>query len=307
MKHMTTTGCLVIAAALAAAQLSAQTEQEAAVEPRLLSFSNEFSASASGTTDMKGAGKALGGISSSEIQDAFSCTVNPSPALELSFGTSYHGSFFDADHENAAPMVDRLQSIENQVSVQWTLSEKWIAIGGVGQGWYNSGSSFNSDGLGFTAFAGALRSFGPNFSVMAGIAYDSLAKDNHKVMPGFGIRYVYSPDWTFSLGFPETAITWTGSEYFSLSLVGEGNLNTYYVRAEDVTGNGNSPRVRDGKMEYEDLRLGLRMDSQLSEIFKVSATVGYLFNREFDFYESKYELDSKGGAPYASFAISAKF
>lgn len=306
MKHTTTTGCLVFAAAFAAVGLSAQTEQETTTAPYALTFSNEITASASGSTDMKGAGEALGGVSATEFRDSFACTLTASPTVELSFGSSYYGCFFDADHENAAVMIDRLQSLENQVSVQWSLSEKWTALGGVGQGWYNSGKGFNSDGLGFNAFVGAIRTFSPRLSIMAGVGYDSLAKDNHKVLPGFGIRYVYSPDWTFSLGFPETSITWTGCDYFTLSLVGEGSLNTYYVRAKDVSGNAGG-KIRDGKMEYEDLRLGLRLQHEFSENFSLSATVGYLFNREFDFYESKYKLDSKDGAPYATLGVSAKF
>ena len=292
------------------APLSARAQDggtNAAESPRCsVVFENDASGSYGGGTDMKGAGKGLGDVSSYDLKDTFQCTVNALPGIEFDAGTTYHRSYFEADHESAAPMVKRLHDLTNDFTVKWAASDKWIVVGNAGFGWYNSGSNFNSHGLGVSVAAGAVRNFGENLSVMAGVGYNSLARHDRRWMPGLGVSYVISPRWSVSLGYPQTAVTYVVTGDFTLSLVAEGECQTYHVRAADLKGDA-SGRIHDGKMEFTDVRTGLRADYKINSHLSASVTAGWLFEREFDFYDNDYKMKSDGGAPYAGIALNAKF
>jgi len=278
-----------------------------AAADRLVSFSNSLTFTTSGKTDMKGDGKGLDGISSSRVNESFGCTIAATPKLSFVVGTTYDGNFSDAHVEDAAPMVKRLQSLSSSFIANYELDGGWTVMGGAGNGWYNSGSRFDSHGTGVEAFVGAMKVWNEKLTVVFGLGYNSLAKDCHSVMPGFGIHYAFSPDWSLSIGYPETAVTWKANNQLALSLVAEGACETYFVRAGDMDGNRKAAPLGNGKMEYTDVSVGLRANYTVMEGLSFFATGGYLFKRKFDFFDQDYKLESKSGAPCVSVGLSGEF
>jgi|GEM_PF-3141173 hypothetical protein len=272
-----------------------------------VSFSNSLTCMSSGRTDMKGSGKGLDGISSSHVGESFGCSITVTPKLSFEAGMTYNGNFFDAHVEGAAPMVKRLQGLSSSFVANYKLDCGWTAMGGLGNGWYNSGSRFDSHGAGVEAFAGAMKVWNERLTVVFGLGYNSLAKDCHHVMPGFGIHYAFSPSWSLSVGYPETALTWKANDLFDLSLVAEGVCQTYFVHAGDIEGNRKTTPLKSGKMEYTDVRVGLRANYTVMEGLAFFVTGGYLCKREFDFFDQDYKLESGSGAPYVSIGMTGSF
>jgi len=298
------TTLLLLAASGIPATLRAEQPGETGAETT--AYAAGFSAVYLGDTDFKGAGAGLGGVSTTILSASAGRSFVAGPGWGLDVSLGWQGAFFESERENLAPLVERLQGISASAVVRHRLNEKWSFMGSAGVGIRNSGTGFDSDGLGFEGGAGFLRSFGEDLNVLFGVVVNSLARDNHRIMAGLGVNYRISPQWHLSLGFPETSLTWSPSRTFRFSLVAEGNLETYHVRERDIRGN-TSAGIDSGLMEYGNSRAGLRATTLLPAGLELSGTAGYMFMEKFDFFEDGTKIESDGGAPYGSISISAKF
>jgi len=275
--------------------------------PSGIEFVESLSVSSTAKTPLKSGGTNLGDVSSTDLTEALSMSMPVTESISLNVGASYHGVFFDFDDNATQNISKRLQSLGMSAGVDWCLSDKWTLTSALSSTWNNSGKGFSSDGYGLSCFAGAIHPLGENTTLMFGLGYDSLAKDAHKVLPGFGIQWTASPTITVSLGFPMTGIKYQVNERFSVSLQAEGEISTYYMRGKDLSAAASALNLGNSKMEYQDLRMGLNCAYDLNAHFSLSASAGYMFVRKFDFFERDYKIESDRGSMYGSLGITAKF
>ncbi len=293
----------VLSAVLCPALASAAQDAAPAPPP---ANSLSFGAVVIGDTDFEGAGAALGGVSTRQFSATAGRTLLEKPELGLGLSLACEGILFDPENENAAPIVKRLQSVTASLGFRRSLGGTWALVGSVGAGCFNSGSRLDGDGAAFVGSVGALRPVGEKGSLVLGLAVNTLARDWRKVLPGVGFRYQFSPEWSLSLGYPETALSWKACENLTLSAVADGGFAVYHVRARDLRGNA-SGTIGSGRVEYDNFRLGLRAGLDLPHGFKLTAAAGWSLASRLDFFEEGYKLKSDGSAPYASLSASAKF
>lgn len=264
------------------------------------------SAGITGNTPMKLSGSELGDVSSSEA----SVSVGYSAELfggQHTLGFGYEGMFFDVDKDALMPAPEQLKTLSISYMGMMPIDDKWTGIAYIVPSWSNSGSSLRGAGFGIFVAAGASYKKSDTVTYNMGLGYTSLARDGRQVLPLLGVEWKISPDWTLSFGIPSTALTYNINEAMSLSLVAEGNFSTYKVNREDMNARGKT-LVKDGeKMEYQDVRLGLSYAWNMSEGISLGVTGGYLFDRHFDYYESKNKVKSDSGCAYGSISISARF
>ena len=256
---------------------------------------------------MKDGGKALGGVSSSEVAESLSYTFAVDETKTLTVDATYSGIFFDIEHEKAAPMVERLQSIGTSVRMDWAKSEKWSYFGQTGVSLNNAGNSFNSDGLNLSLALGLIHPFGESSVFIFGLAMNTMASDSLFVMPIIGLQTQFSPEWSATLGIPKTAITWKASDKLSLSMLVEGSGGAYYVSKSDLTMNAGSKDLGNSEMEYTDVCVGINLEYAFCDTCSLSVTGGYLLARWVDFYDRDYDFASDGGSVYGSIGITARF
>jgi hypothetical protein len=294
---------VLLSTALCPALASADPEAAPAPAP---ANSLSVGAVAIGDADFEGAGAVLGGVSTRQYSATAGRTLCETPDFGLDLSLSYEGILFDPENENAAPIVKRLQSVTAALGFRRSLNEKWSLVGSLGAGCFNSGSRFDGDGAAFVGAVGALRRIGEKGSLVLGLSVNTLERDWRKVLPGVGFRYQFSPEWSLSLGYPETALSWKACECLTLSAVADGSFAVYHVRARDLRGNA-SGTVGSGRMEYDNFRLGLRAGLDLPHGFNVTAAAGWSLASRLDFFEQGYKLKSDGTSPYAALSLSAKF
>lgn len=210
----------------------------------------------------------------------------------------YNATKFDTSEET--PLTeDWLHDFYLPVGYVYELSDKWI-IGGMAMPGY-TGDLNSSDNFGFYAAAGAGYSFCPEFQLAAGVFY-STGYGEDDLIPG--IQFMWNPNeqWELYLLGPILGASYSVSETTIVGLTAQVSSPTWNVEA-DSTG-------PDRDIEVSEIRVGLKVEHQLSEYFWATASAGYLFAREIDIEDEKdreiLKEDIDSGA-YARFGINLRF
>jgi hypothetical protein len=278
----------------------------AAPEPFQLGLNASLSSSISGQTKLKVGRHASGEVSSTDFDHSASYEIALPNGAALTVGHNLHGTYFDLpEHNSTVALPDRLQSAQMDLSYMQTCNDQWSALVAVSPGLRWTGSKIESDAFGVSGAAGAIYRRSATLSLMFGVGFDSMA--HHKVLPGGGLQWTPSERWSVSLGYPRTAVTYRANEALSLSLVAEGIADTYHVEKDPLPGLVGKPSLANTKLEYNDYRVGLAAEYRATPHCTVTATVGCVVAREFDYFERHYRLKSDGTAAYGSLAVALKY
>lgn len=279
--------------------LSAHAQEQAPA----ISYSTELSVSTTGDFAMEHEGSDLGDLSVTTAGIEATASFGSPAQVSHTFGLGYEGIFLDLENDALLPLPDQLNSFSLKYSALYSLDQEWMLTGGVFGMWNGSGTSFDSDGFGVGVWLGAIYSVNDQLSVFFGGAYNSL--EEHHFMPGAGIRWTINEAWELSLGYPETALTYHLNEVTSFALVLDGKMETYYVQAEDLNTAANL--MGDTKLEYEDIRVGLKVEHEFTEQVAAFAKVGYLIEAKADYFDRNVEFESDDGAVYGELGLKMSF
>jgi hypothetical protein len=295
---------LVVAVASLVTPLSAQTSGGAPATDTSAGFSSSFAFAASGRTDLKSGGTDFGSI---RVRD-YSLSVGQSITPEFNVGLGYELHTLDLGAGAATtPLPTRLKSLTASFSYSQKLSEKWTGVLFASPVCHVAGGSFSGQGFGVTTGVLATCKSSETYSWAIGVAYDSLARGEFRVLPVGGLEWKFAPGWSLALGFPRTAISYQVSDALQISLCAEGNFGSYYVQDDPTPGAPGKPSLARTRLEYSEARTGLAASYKLSPSSALVATIGEAFDRRFDYHVRHFKLKSRDTAAYASLACSVGF
>jgi hypothetical protein len=165
-------------------------------------------------------------------------------------------------------------------------------------GVFSDGSGSSSEGFSVPGVLTIGKSYSPTLSWDAGVRFDSTSKN--EILPMFGVRWDFHPDWNLSVGFPRTEVAYKLAPRWTL----KGGLRfqggTYHVATALAPGLG------DTFLEYREIRVGGGFEWKLSDSFLLNLDGGVVADRRFDYFERGFEVKGDSTA-YFAIGISARF
>jgi hypothetical protein len=223
------------------------------------------------------------------------------PATRASLAVAYDRF----DFSGLMILPDAVQSWTVDAGLRHRVDDQWMLLGAVAPAFNNvSGDDFGADGLGVTVRAIALYRQSAALTWSFGAVYRSLADSDYRVLPVFGFDWRPSPEWSVALGFPRSAVTWHVTRELRFSFGASAQGGTFFIKDRPWTLSSIPPLVGT-KLEYRELRLGLRAEYAPAAGWELFASSGLVVVQQFDFFDRNYELKAQHAAPYVS--AGAKF
>ena len=291
---------LSVAATLTTAR--AETSKPDPFQLDLPGFSTSFSFSSAGKSDLK----AGGSFTSSAYDFGASQTIPLNEKASFDLGLSYGVVSLDQTKPNArTPLPKDLRSLALNLGYSQELNDTWSFAAGVSPGAHAAGNSFASKSFGVDGYVLGIYTYSPSLAVSGGFGYSSLSKD--ALGPVFGINWIINEQWTASVGYPSTAITYTLSDTWQFSLLLDGLGGSYYVENDPQSLVSGRPSLKGSKLDYSESRMGLSANYQLSPSVGLALTAGVVLDQTIEYHDPKYKVKSDSGAGYVSFAVNVAF
>jgi hypothetical protein len=262
--------------------------------------------SLSSTTTGSGKGKLNDGSTTYEDVGVvnYSCTINQRIPLgeqrNLTIGLDYDLTDISANGSAQLPLPDKLQSLGASLRYFQPIDQRWMFSTSVGAGSYVAESGLLSAGWGVRSSVIGIYNRSRQTSFMFGLAYNSLSQDL-KVVPVLGFDWRPTEQWSVSIGFPRTGVTYKLNKQIALGLVVSGSGGAFYVK--DDPRPGIAPRsLSDSKLQYMEARLGFNCDWKINETLRLSGTLGHVLYRQFKYIDRDYRLRSRDVVPFLSLA-----
>ncbi len=268
----------------------------------LHAFSSEI-----GKSNFKSGNTKYNEASSTEFAFGLSQEIPVGPESEFQTSLDYRRTTLKfGDGKNAAlPLPKHLESLGLGFNYSQTCNRDWSAAFGTSLISSRAGSGgFKSKGLGVEVLAAATYRSGPTLSFTGGAAYSSLARGTTRFFPLLGVNWTPGPQWTVALGLPETGVIYHFSDSFSLGLVAAGQGGAYYVETDPLPGAGDKPNVSRTTLDYFAFGTALKAEWRARPGFGVSASIGTILGREFEYESRKLKLKSDGGSLYCELGLN---
>ena len=251
----------------------------------------ELSFSSTATSDLERAGK-VGELGVDHYAFTSTTPVPLAPNLRLLVSAAW--SREDFQRSASVPLPSHLERAGLSLGVMTDLGQGWRMRTVVRSNVAGESLSANRDTFEFGGLWSFDREVSPTFSWSAGLMAQSRGK--YRLLPLLGLRWQPTPDWSVVLGAPHTRATYrlTRSARLHAGLGLQGG--TYHV------GNSVPKNLRDTYLDYRELRVGTGLEVDLTPRITVSAELGQVVNRRFDYYDRDYRLTGKSAA-YAEFAF----
>lgn len=293
---------LALITGFATSQLSAQADDPDGLDDdsngfALSDITATYSFSSDGDVERNGK---LGSaeISHYEFEAAFSLPAPDSWMLssELSW------TRYKFDLTGAVPLPKKLEEIGLDIMAAKDLSKSvgpgWFAMAMLNPSFASESAKISGDSFNLMGVAMIGKEVSSTFSWNAGIMGQS--RGDMKVMPMLGIRWTFAPDWELALGFPDTSLAYRLSESLTFKVEAEFHGGTYYISKAPAVGLGNT------YLDYEEIRVGLSAEYQISKNLSVVAEGGTTAERTFEYYDRNVKLDGKT-AGYGRVSLQYRF
>ena len=293
---------LALITGLAASQLPAQVDDPDGPDDHPTTFALSdvtatYSFSSDGDVERNGkVGSA--GVSHYEFEAEFSLPAPDSWMLSSELSWKH----YKFDLTGAVPLPKKLEEIGLDIMAIKDLSKSigpgWSAMAMLNPSFASESAKISGDSFNLMGVAMIGKEVSPTFSWNAGIMGQS--RGDTKVMPMLGIRWAFAPDWELALGFPDTSLSYKLSESLTLKVEAEFHGGTYYISKAPAAGLGNT------YMDYEEIRVGLSAEYQISKNLSVVVDGGTTAERTFEYYDRNVKLEGKT-AGYGRFSLKYQF
>lgn len=122
----------------------------------------------------------------------------------------------------------------------------------------------------------------------------------YTVLPLLGARWNFAPQWTASVGFPQTGVAYKARPDLMLRAGVSLQGGTYRVSHARL------PQLNNTWLSYREFRLGVGGDYEIVKNLLVSLDAGVVANRRFDYFDRDYKVDGSS-TPYVSVRVRARF
>lgn len=290
---------LALITGLATSQLSAQPGGPGG-PPNTFALSDvtaTYSFSSDGDVERNGKVGSVG-VSHYEFEASFSL---PAPESWM-FSSALSWKRYEFDLTGAVPIPEELEEIGINFMAMKDLSKEigpgWSAMAMLSPSFSSDSGKLSGDSLNVMGFAMIGKEVSATFSWNVGLV--GMSRGDMKVIPMLGVRWGFAPDWELAVGFPDTGISYRFSEALKLKAGAKFHGGSYYISEAPAAGLGKT------YMDYQEIRLGLSAEYQVSKNLSLVIDGGTTANRTFDYYDRNVKLDGKS-AGYGSLSLKYQF
>jgi hypothetical protein len=306
---MKTTSIALTGTILAVAlSCSARAEQAPSTEAQQQAggFSLDTSATFTGRTSTKKGSTKLGEVGINSNKVGLGTTMGDFIG-GFSYGTLDIGT--DKAAKAAAPLAKGYRSLTVEAGWQSQLNQQWSVMAMSSTGWHTAKGTglTNSKGFGVSLIAGARYALSEKTGLSFGAAYNSLADDWQRFLPYVGLDTKFNDNWELNLGVPRTALTYSINNQWKVAAVLEGEGGVYYTKKDPLPGLAGKPNLDNSRISIGELRAGIQVRYEMGPKGYLSATVGQVLAREFDYHKQNYKMTTKDTAPYVGIAAGLRF
>jgi hypothetical protein len=281
--------------------LTALAQIEPPPEPGQIGLSLSTKAFASGESTLKQGDTRYEKVKANGYEIGVSQVFRLQEGGALRFGLEQQATFIDQHREGSSPEVplpDSLKSVTAMASYTQKVDQNWSWSARASVGSYVAESGLLSDGWGASASFVGIYNQSKATTWMFGLAYNSLLKDL-RVLPVVGLIWRPAQQWSVTVGFPKTAVTYRFSRDLSLGLAVSGAGGAYYVEKDPRTG-AVSKSLDGSRLQQREIRVGLDATWRVNSSVRLAATVGEVVYRKFEYVDRDLDLKSNKLAPFVS-------
>ena len=133
-----------------------------------------------------------------------------------------------------------------------------------------------------------------------------LFRSRRPVLPVAGVRWEFTPGWTFAVMYPRVGLAWKARPGVTwqagLHIDGGG----YRVTQNLGVPAPGMPRLANTRLDVRELRAGIGVDWEFGPGLSLGFETGVVTDRKFDFHDRNYRLDTNGG-PFAALSFRGAF
>jgi hypothetical protein len=219
----------------------------------------------------------------------------------LSYGFAYRRHDLDA---TTALLPDQLAELTLNLGLQRRFSAQWSAAIFARPGLYGDFEELGRESLNLPVLALFNYTRSPDLVWNFGLNLNAFS--DNPVLPIVGLRWRFAPDWTFTVGFPQSGFSWRHGDTLTLRAGVGFNGGSFRVSESlGVPGPGRA-RLANTYLDFREVRVGLGADVSLSKGFKLVAELGAVTDRKFDYFDRDYRIDGDAGL-YGTLGLRASF
>lgn len=221
----------------------------------------------------------------------------------LRLGLQTEGYSFSFGGNAAIP--DDLHSSAFIIGLDTELSDSLLIRIELQPGFYGTDfGDFGRDTFNVPFILGGTYIYNSNLQFVFGLGFDAWRA--YPLLPGGGIRWKISPQWTLNAVAPTPRLEYAPNSNLLLFAGADLRLSSYRVEKNFGTLRGDTS-LNHASVSYNEMRLGAGLEWKLSTAVKLSFEGGYIPFREFDFHRTQVRYHQDGGAPYARIGFHAAF
>jgi hypothetical protein len=278
-------------------------QPSATMRPTLLA-SYDLGWSYSSQEDLARGNTRVGEVSVNRFEFSLSSRSKLSESTSFAYGLAYATNRLDA---SSAILPDELSELSLNLGLIHHASATWNLAAYVRPGFYGDFDDLNGDSFNAPFLATAAWSPSAQLSWLFGLNVNAFS--DNPVLPVLGVRWQFTPDWLFNLGFPRSGFTYKFSERLDLHAGVSFQGGSFRVgrdpRATPLS-LPPAPGLANTYLDYREVRAGLSLDYELTETMKLSLDAGAVTDRKFDWFDRNYRLDG-GSGTYFGVSLKGSF
>ncbi len=292
---------LCLAALAGAVSLFAQ--PSATMRPDLLA-SAEFNAAYSSREDVARGPQTLGSLAVQSYGVSVSGRHAWDEHTQLVYGLAVQQHDLDQDGVSTLPLPAHLAEFSLNLGAQRRIDANWSAALYLRPGFY--GDFEESLGKSFNVPALLLANYAQSRTLIWSFGVNANPFSDNPVLPIAGVRWQFAPAWMFSVGFPRSGFTYQATENLSLRAAAGFAGGSFRVSRNVGSPAAGLARIANTYLDFREVRVGLGLDYSLGERVTLSADVGAVTDRKFDYFDKNYRLDGDAGT-FVSLALKGSF
>jgi hypothetical protein len=257
--------------------------------------------SSSSKENLQQGGTALGTVSVLSTSLSISGRRPLDATTMLTYGFAYQRHDLDA---TTSFLPDQLAELTFNIGAQRRFSAQWSAAIFARPGLYGDFEDVGSESLNLPVLV--LFNYTRSPELVWNFGLNINAFSDNPVLPIAGLRWNFAPDWTFTVGFPQSGFTWRRSESLTLRAGVGFNGGSFRVTESLGAPSPGQPRFANTYLDFREVRVGLGADFSLGTAFKLVADVGAVTDRKFDYFDRDYRIDGDAGY-YGTLSLRASF
>jgi hypothetical protein len=146
--------------------------------------------------------------------------------------------------------------------------------------------------------------YSPDIQFVLGMGVN--VQSRFPVLPGGGIRWKLSPEWTLNAVLPTPRLVYAPSRNVSLYVGADIKANTF--RTDDHFGDSHGDTgLNNAWLSYEEIRTGVGAEWKINSSISLSVEGGYVPYRQFDYHRTEVRYHYESGAPYGAVMLHGSF